>query len=80
MPYIRTVVAPLRGRGLKRRELSPVLGEYSRSLTGAWIETPHAHANRGTPCVAPLRGRGLKPKLLVMDKGSAKSLPYGGVD
>ena len=32
-------VAPLRGRGLKRRAAGHGANDGSRSLTGAWIET-----------------------------------------
>ena len=52
-----------------------------RSLTGAWIETPHALQVRvNQQVVAPLRGRGLKQVIGENLGDAGESLPYGGVD
>ena len=75
-----SVVAPSRGRGLKRPvSVFPALRQ-SRPFTGAWIETCPEDCSLAKFSVAPSRGRGLKQLRALILKDQQASPLHGGVD
>ena len=53
---------------------------FSRTLTGAWIETSMLEAVKANNTVAPSRVRGLKPSRKVIGTPGPQSHPHGCVD